>query len=869
MSSSSQPESLAGLVLSGQFRLVERLASGGMGTVYSAEQLDANDRRVAVKLLELPKTLTEDEQGRAREGFQREAKAMSLLTHPHTVRLYAYGDDPDTGLLWLAMEMLEGMDLAEFIRLEAPVAPVRAVRIVEQICRSIGDAHGHGIIHRDLKPANVFLCTHEGYPEWVKVLDFGIARILGDDVAATGSGRFSGTPRTMAPEQCRAGGEITPATDFYSLGCVLFEILTGQPPYRAESVAECLSAHMNAPIPRVVAEGLDQDETKAWDHAFMRLLAKRASGRPQSATEMIELLKRALRGEGSSSEVTSTGVPRIEEAASATSPTPSGENGSLKPRARGASRWLWSLWGLAVLAAIFLWEGEPQPLERPEHPDRSGAEAPGDQSEGRARPTKSPKRQSAARTALDSAYTRLELPLPPASCQVQASEVISPLLNALSAIAGAEVGDGHRAALSSLTEDPALVPLKSQPEVVFVRGFVGLTADMAPTEVAGLAGVSEVQCPTWMAPVVLKARALMDSSSAAARARAIPLLERALGSEQLSKSAQADSRVRLARLQEEEPDKVVSITTAVIERYGETDSVGEAYLLRGEARLRLERVALATADLKRAIQLNEGGPFAAHAYLGLARALRTADPEAEVQKFCVRALTLARNAGNAELETRALELCPEKPAWEQAYRGLITAYNTHEADLYFGQFADPMDCFYARPEADVAFLREQRLKHFTDRTGSSQHIEELKVIWSGAAEVGFIEHGQLRNEGRVNDHERGIIMRRIDGSWRVTAEVARAQNVCAPELFNEPAPAPPTKEREPNDGEGQPPPEAPEEPFPSDRPSAPLEETASGSSPVPGPGEPVETSPVQGAPAERGPAGAEPQPTEERPEPSR
>ena len=79
------------------------------------------------------------------------------------------------------------------------------------------------------------MCTHEGYPEWVKVLDFGIARILGEDVARTGSGRFSGTPRTMAPEQCQAGGEITAATDFYALGCVLYEMLTGSPPYPSES----------------------------------------------------------------------------------------------------------------------------------------------------------------------------------------------------------------------------------------------------------------------------------------------------------------------------------------------------------------------------------------------------------------------------------------------------------------------------------------------------------------------------------------------------------------------------------------------------------------------------------------------------------
>jgi serine/threonine protein kinase len=794
MTPSSPADPLTGTVLSGQFRLVERLASGGMGTVYSAEQLDANNRSVAVKLLELPKTLDPDTESMARERFQREAKAMSLLTHPHTVRLYAFGDDPETGLLWLAMEKLEGMDLGAFIELEAPMAPERAVRIVEQICRSVGDAHSHGIIHRDLKPANIFLCTHEGYPEWVKVLDFGIARVLGDDADLTGSGRFTGTPKYMAPEQGEAGSEVTASADFYALGCILFEMLTGSSPYPADSVATCLHAHMHDPIPRVVARGLYEEEGNSWDHAFLKILAKRAGGRPQSATEMIALLESTLSGQSHEPDrpPTSPVVGRVDPVVRSSSVGGSGGTSDAPERgSSGASRWLWALWLFAGIAALALWSlsgGQPEPDPAP-----------------KLKPVVDVVKESAQRSALDLAYERDDLPTPPGDCRVESAAVISPLLNALSMVSSELSRSGAREVLDSLVGAPALESVKSQPEVVFIRGLVSLRAGMASSEVAGLADVAAVQCPGWIAPPLLKAWALMTAPSKAVRASAIPILEGALESDALSKEIRADVHVRLARLYETQPEKVVSIATAVIERFAGSKSVGQATLLRGAARLSLGRAALATSDLKEAIRLNEGGALSAPSYLALARAIRHNNPKADVRKYCLRAITLARNSGREEIEAEALTICPDKPDWERVYRGLIAAYNAHGEEAYFKAFANPMDCYYTKVQAARGFLRDSRAAHFRDRTGSRQRIEELRVLWSGAAEVGFVESGELRSGSRAKSHERGIIMRRLDGEWRVTVEVSREKNGCAPELFNdapEPEVMPPgeTSTPEPSNG---------------------------------------------------------------------
>ena len=153
---------------------------------------------------------------------------------------------------------------------------------------------------------------------------------------------------------------------------------------------------------------------------------------------------------------------------------------------------------------------------------------------------------------------------------------------------------------------------------------------------------------------------------------------------------------------------------------------------------------------------------------------------------------------------RLNDLIGSATSWLVLAMVLIGAYNAHEQDAYFKTFASPMDCYYSKVKAESELLRDSRAEHFRDRTGSTQHIQELRVIWSGAAEVGFIESGEVRSGERVSRHERGLIMRRLDGEWRVTVEVSREKNGCAPELFND-APEP---EVLPSDGAGslEPPP---------------------------------------------------------------
>jgi serine/threonine protein kinase/tetratricopeptide (TPR) repeat protein len=281
-------------VLDGKFRVEALLGRGGNGAVYKVAQIKAKNRHVALKILELPKTIGPDEQEVLIARFHREAEAMGRLNHPNTVSMYAFGDDEETGLLWLSMELLKGEDLKSFIEREAPIAPGRAVKIAEQVCRSLDDAHEKKIIHRDLKPGNVFLCEYGSYTDWVKVLDFGIARLLDQDSSVTSTGMATGTPKYMAPEQCRAGGKISPVTDMYALGCMLFELITGAPPFNDGSIAELLVAQISSVIPRVEAPGLTEHECRVWSQAMLKLLSKRPRGRPQSALEMVQFLEDTL-----------------------------------------------------------------------------------------------------------------------------------------------------------------------------------------------------------------------------------------------------------------------------------------------------------------------------------------------------------------------------------------------------------------------------------------------------------------------------------------------------------------------------------------------------------------------------------------------
>jgi serine/threonine protein kinase/tetratricopeptide (TPR) repeat protein len=217
----------AGDVLDGKYRIVAPIGRGGMGAVYSAQRLALGDH-VAVKLL-----LPGDHQEVSRARFLREAKAAARIRHPSVVQVFDYGD-PDGGAPYIVMELLEGPTLAEELRRAGPLPVERALSLFADICAAVEAGHRRGVVHRDLKPGNVILARTDDGGEIVKVLDFGIATVAGllDATTLTGPGALLGTYCYMAPEQA-SGGTAGPGSDVFSLGVVLYEMLTRQLPFAA------------------------------------------------------------------------------------------------------------------------------------------------------------------------------------------------------------------------------------------------------------------------------------------------------------------------------------------------------------------------------------------------------------------------------------------------------------------------------------------------------------------------------------------------------------------------------------------------------------------------------------------------------------
>jgi serine/threonine protein kinase len=234
-----------GTRLGGKYEIQALIAVGGMGAIYEAVQLEVG-RTVAIKVLH---QYEQDPAMRAR--FLREVIVLSRVQHVHVVTLFDAGVRED-GLRYFAMEHLDGRSLSAVLRQSGPLDPRRAVRIASQICQALTAAHSAGVVHRDLKPSNVLLVPMGREPEFVKVIDFGIARFLLVDPEAPGitaARQVVGTPRYMAPEQIR-GDAIDPRTDIYALGCLLFELLTHRPPFIDPSELALIDRHLHHAPPR-------------------------------------------------------------------------------------------------------------------------------------------------------------------------------------------------------------------------------------------------------------------------------------------------------------------------------------------------------------------------------------------------------------------------------------------------------------------------------------------------------------------------------------------------------------------------------------------------------------------------------------------
>ncbi len=223
----------------GRYRLKRRLASGGMGDVWAAYHPGLK-RDVAVKIL---RPEMQERSARALERFEREVHATAELVHPNTVRVFDYGTTED-GLWYYVMELLEGETLASHVARLGPLSPARAVHIVGQAARALGEAHERGIVHRDVKPENLFLTSLGGEHDFVKVLDFGIAKIRSTDGSVTDTGCVLGTPAYISPEVA-VGQEADSRSDVYGLGGVLYYLLCGRPPFEADSAGALIFAHVH------------------------------------------------------------------------------------------------------------------------------------------------------------------------------------------------------------------------------------------------------------------------------------------------------------------------------------------------------------------------------------------------------------------------------------------------------------------------------------------------------------------------------------------------------------------------------------------------------------------------------------------------
>ncbi len=281
-------------ILDGQFRILQKIGSGGMGTVYKALQPEMN-RMVGVKILHPKLANRKDLVSR----FRREALAMSQLTHPNTAKVIRYGE-LDDGPFYMIMEFLEGKNLNQTLRTEGPFSAERALPILIQAAGALDEAHREGIIHRDLKPENIFLVQNGALHDYPKLLDFGLAKVTErqmrpGSVALTQEGMVFGTPEFMSPEQAQ-GKTLTPASDVYSLAVILYEVLTGKLPFDAKSAMDFIQLHVTGqPIPlnqRVAGRSF----SPVLENVIARALAKRPEDRFATASEFGDALDAILRG---------------------------------------------------------------------------------------------------------------------------------------------------------------------------------------------------------------------------------------------------------------------------------------------------------------------------------------------------------------------------------------------------------------------------------------------------------------------------------------------------------------------------------------------------------------------------------------------
>ena len=315
---------LIGRVLDGRYRIESLIGRGGMGSVYKGIQI-ATNQVVAVKVMKSEYAEDKD----AVRRFHREARAASLLTHPHTIRVFDFGQSED-GDLYMVLEYLTGRTLTKALKAEGRLSEERVAKIAREICQSLTEAHQKGLVHRDLKPDNVMLVDTVGDPDFVKVLDFGVVKMVSGSSAGesgvTKAGVVVGTPQYMSPEQAQGLRELTSAVDIYALGVLMYQALSGQRPFEGESPMEVLMAHAHKPVPELPPDCPVTPEMRV---LIRSMLAKNPVARPK-AVDLVDVLDQLrVAAKAGQAVVTAKKTPPVREVHALT-PRPGKGPGTLR-----------------------------------------------------------------------------------------------------------------------------------------------------------------------------------------------------------------------------------------------------------------------------------------------------------------------------------------------------------------------------------------------------------------------------------------------------------------------------------------------------------------------------------------------------------
>jgi hypothetical protein len=257
----------------GQYKIGDKIGAGGMGEVYMAEH-QLLKRPCALKLIK-PEAGAD---AVAMARFEREVQSAAKLSHPNTIEIYDYGHTDD-GTFYYVMEYLPGMNLQELVKKFGPLPSGRVIYLFRQVCAGLAEAHSMGLVHRDLKPANIFVAVRGGEADVAKVLDFGLVKLTTDNTSAelTSDQRVSGTPLYMSPEQAVGDRALDARADIYALGCMLYYVLTGQPPFQGATAFEVMMAHARDSV--TPPSQLKRDIPAELDRVVLTCMAKKASDR--------------------------------------------------------------------------------------------------------------------------------------------------------------------------------------------------------------------------------------------------------------------------------------------------------------------------------------------------------------------------------------------------------------------------------------------------------------------------------------------------------------------------------------------------------------------------------------------------------------